>query len=211
MRPVIAATLLVLSTGIGAAQAGADRGDATFAEILPLQRDAAEQRGQVDLRDIGLDEPILASTMQRLLAPPKDASTGRQSVALRRLHLDFERSADRLVIRNGSACHDAFALTVDGYMDIPAGDLHFAGVIWFPFDRPPLLRDAAPTLPIGIGQAARNGQNAGAPGFVPMGLSYRMDGASAAPTLRLNPFADAYPGALRRVAEACGRPDWQRP
>ena len=53
MRPVIAAIIIVLAAGSVAAQAD-------------------DERGQVDLRDLDLNEPALIVLMRNLLSPPSE-------------------------------------------------------------------------------------------------------------------------------------------
>jgi hypothetical protein len=173
---------------------------------------AADERGQLDLRDIDLSEPTLTALLQHLLLPPQRISDAHQTVKFYRLRLDFQRSPEQLVIRSGVACNEDFAATIDGYATLPAGDLHFKGVLW-PAMEPTGIAGAP--IPIVSNLAKRTTPNAPLaphrgvfpvhdPNFVPFGLSYALAGRSAAPILRINPFADEYPGDLRRIAETCG-------
>jgi hypothetical protein len=157
----------------------------------------ASDQGHVDLHDIGFNHPALASFLLILLPSPHDGSSETNPVTLNRLHLDFQHSSDKLVIRNGSVCHDAFVATIDGYASLPAGDLHFRGVLWPLFENTALSADLPAPL-IAIKNRARN--------VFPLGMSYRMDGSYAEPILRFNPFPDEYPGDLRRVTESCNLP-----
>jgi hypothetical protein len=167
-------------------------------DILPGQIGASEQAGQVDLRDIDLNQPILTSFLQRPLPSPREGSGAAQTITLNRLRFEFRRSSDKLVIRNGSVCHDAFAATIDGYAGLPAGDLHFSGVLWPLFEGSALLADPTPAAQVNVKNRERD--------IFPVGMRYEVTGSHTAPMLRLNPFADEYPGALRRVAEACHFP-----
>jgi hypothetical protein len=176
MRPFIAA-ILALLTGVVAAY-------------------ALEQRGEIDQRNVAFDEPALTSLLKYLL-PPSDKSSASQTVTLNRLRFDYQSSADKIVIRNGTVCHDAFAATMDGYVELPDGDLHFYGVLWLAMGGVAPLRNSIPFF----GSFAHNAANANA---VPVAVSYQVTGSGAAPLLRINPFADEYPGALRRVTEFCG-------
>jgi hypothetical protein len=187
VRPDIGATVIALLAGIVAAHAD----------------EPALSRGQLDLRDIDLREPALTLILRDVQRPAPPASSGSDAtVTLYHLQLDFERSSDKLVVRNGIGCHDAFAATFDGYFGLPAGDLHFNGVIWPTMNAAALSSYRTP--------AARREVPVREPDFVPVGVSYQLFGPRTAPAWRLNPFADAYPGALRRVAEQCGRPAMRR-
>jgi hypothetical protein len=184
---VMAATIIALLTGIVAAHAD----------------EPALSRGHLDLRDIDLHEPALILILRDVQRPaPRAGSAGYDTVTLYHLHLDFERSSDKFVVHNGIGCHDAFAATFDGYFGLPAGDLHFNGVIWPTMNAAALLAYRTP--------AERREVRAREPIFVPVGVSYQLFGPRTAPGWRLNPFADEYPGALRRVTEQCGRPDMRR-
>jgi hypothetical protein len=179
--------------------------DGDNAAAAPAQAEQTEQRGHVDLRDIDLNDPTLISLL-RLLSPPRDGAGAEQTVTFRRLVVDYQRSPEKLIIRDGAACHDAFAATISGYASLPAGELHFHGVIWpaYAMAQPP----AAPQQPDAI--ASVRGLVPLLPSFSPnlfVGLTYEVVGTSEAPKLRINPFADVYPGAVRRVVQTCRRPD----
>ena len=178
---------------------------ALVATWQPLRAVAqSEQSGQLDLRDIDLDEPVLTTLLQPLL-PPDGA---HETVTFDRLYLDYRRSPEKLVIRGGAACHNLFAATIDGYADLPGGDLHFGGVIWPAYSTTP-FGDAIPAGP------RRLGFRGGVHGFflseqsdfTRVGLSYKVVGTRETPKLQINPFADVFPGALRYVAEVCRQPD----
>ena len=176
-RPVIAATVVLLA-GIAAAH-------------------ALELSGEIDQRNVDLDEPALTAIV-RQLSPGQNNSGASSTVTLNRLRFDFQSTSDgTLVIRNGTVCHDAFAATMDGNVALPGGDLRFNGVLWPAINNAAFLTNTVPLL----APFANNAANASA---VPIGLSYQLTGSRTAPILQINPFADEYPGALRRVAESCG-------
>jgi hypothetical protein len=156
----------------------------------------AGQRGHLDLHGIDLNEPALIALVRPLL-PPRDSSGADRTVTLDRLHLDFERSADKLVVANGAACHHLFAATIDGYADLASGDLHFGGVLW-PAYPAAMLDHLMPILGILPSQPSHSGL---------VGLSYKVAGTREAPRLLINPFADVYPGPLRYITKTCWRPD----
>jgi hypothetical protein len=196
---VVVASILVLQPRGAIAQSDRDK----------LQAEQTEQHGQVDLRDIDLNDPGLISLL-RLLSPPRDGADAEQTVTFRRLVLDYQHSPDKLVIREGTACQDTFAATISGYASLPAGELHFRGLIWpaysmalfgYPATAAPQKTDAVtktrslvPLLPL-------------MPPAGLMALSYQVVGTTDAPRLQINPFADVYPGMLRRVVTLCIPPD----
>jgi hypothetical protein len=172
------------------------------------QAEQTVQRGQVDLRDIDLNNPALTSLL-RLLSPPRDGADADQTVTFRRLFLDYQRSPDKLVIRDGTACHNAFAATISGYASLPAGELHFRGLIW-PTYSMALFGYPPPAAP----QKAHDAVTSDPVPFSPflssnvlMALSYQMVGTADAPRLQINPFADVYPGMLRRIVAICFHSD----
>jgi hypothetical protein len=214
MRPVIAAVLAALVTSSVAGQAASlSDSDKSGAGILLRLLDHPElQRGQIDLRDVNLDEAAaLASLLRRVsLATPQHGAADT-SFTLYRLRLNFQRSSDAFVIRDGVACHADFAATFDGQAGLAAGELHFRGVIW-PATIPaamtglltPVVGAMGKTVPANAPPAPHRGVfPLHDPNFVPIGISYALSGSRAKPVLRINPFADEYPGALRLVAATC--------
>jgi hypothetical protein len=215
MWPVIAAMLAALVTSSVAAKAASlsDSDKSGAGILLRLLNHPELQHGQIDLRDVNLDEAAaLASMLRRTsLATPQHGGVDT-SFTLYRLRLNFQRSSDAFVIRDGVACHEDFAATFDGQADLPAGELHFRGVIW-PAMIPagamglltPVVGAMSKRVPINAPPAPHRGVfPLHDPNFVPIGISYALSGSRSNPLLRINPFADEYPGALRRVAATCG-------
>jgi hypothetical protein len=215
MRPVIAAMLAALVTSSVAAQADvlSDRDKSGAGILLRLLDHPELQRGQIDLRDVNLDEAAALASMlrQTSLATPQHGAADISST-LYRLRLNFQRSSAAFVIRDGVACHEDFAATFDGQADLPAGELHFTGVIWpakIPAGAMGLLTPVVGAIAKGVSTNAPPAPHRGVfplhdPNFVPIGISYALSGLRSNPVLRINPFADEYPGALRRVAATCG-------
>ena len=215
MRPVIAAMVIALSAGSVAAQAASlpdsDKSGTGF--LSRLLDHPGLQRGQIDLRDVRLDAVAALASMLRgaWLAPPQhDAANA--AVTLYRLRLNFQRSSEALVIRDGVACNEIFVATFEGQTSLADGELHFKGVIWpamFPTERmgllTPIVGAAVKTAP----STAPADPHLGVfplhdPNLVLAGLSYALTGSRTKPQLQINPFADVYPGYLRRIAEVCG-------
>jgi hypothetical protein len=215
MRPVIAATLAVLVTSSVAARADSpsDSDKSGAGILLRLLDHPGLQRGQIDLRDINLDEAgALASVLRRTSLAPPQHGTPDASSTLYRLRLNFQRSSDAFLIRDGVACHEDFAATFEGQAGLPGGELHFRGVLW-PAMIPagamglltPVVGAMGKRLPTNAPPAPHRGVfPLHDPNFVPIGISYALSGSRSKPVLRINPFADEYPGALRRVAATCG-------
>ena len=200
---LIVALIQVLQPHSAVAQSDGDN-----AAVAPTQAEPTEQRGQVDLRDIDFNDSLMTSLL-RLLSPPRDGADADQTVTFRRLFLDYRRSPDKLVIRDGTACHDAFAATLSGYASLPAGELHFRGLIW-PTYSMALFGYPPPAAP----QKAHDAVTSDPAPFSPflssnvlMALSYQMVGTADAPRLQINPFADVYPGMLRRIVAICFHSD----
>ena len=212
---VIAATTLAAFAIGNAAQAQSPSdSDTSGAGILSRLIEHPElERGQIDLRDTRFDEAgTMAAMLRRAsLAPQRDITD--TSVTLNRLRLDFQHTPDALILRDGVACHKDFAATFDGRADLPAGELHFKGVIWPVLQAgitgllalTPVVGAFAEAAPAANTRPSR--QRAGLPphdpNFARIGLAYALTGSHTDPRLQINPFADEYPGALHRVAEIC--------
>jgi hypothetical protein len=200
---LIVAPILISQPRSAVAQSDGDNA------VAPTQAEPTEQHGQVDLRDIDFNDPLMISLV-RVLSPPRDGADADPTVTFRRLFLDYQRSPDKLVIRDGTACQDAFAATINGYASLPAGELRFRGLIWPAYSMAP-FGYPAPAAPQKTDAVTK------ARGLVPllpllppnglMALSYQVVGTADAPRLRINPFAVVYPGMLRRIVTICFPPD----
>jgi hypothetical protein len=139
------------------------------------------------------DEPAL----RRLVAegaPSAADGTGKQKIdagamAFNKLRVRFERSGNRLELRDGTMNGDAIGLTVEGWLDFVHDGVDMKGT----FVPAYAVNNLFSKIPV-VGAILGGGTNEGL-----IGVNYRIEGKVSGPTLSINPLSAIAPGIFRQI------------
>jgi hypothetical protein len=154
------------------------KGRAVIAIDLPAANVPVRQ-GVVDVHDFDVagepDYKLLATGV------PNTKRRGGNVLKVSHLRLEFNLSADQVVVSDGIATGPLFGATVEGKVDFSLDDVALRGIIIPLFTENPIL----PFSPMELSTTSL--------------LNYRVTGPTKAKVMRIDPFGPLAPGILRRL------------
>ena len=142
--------------------------------------DQASRDGRLRIYDFRIvGEPALQPLLDQA-----HGATGDNQLPVSRLSLSFKPLSDKLTVGEGLAYGPLLGATVAGIIDFASNNLNLTGTLVPIFIRKPAI------FPHLHGYSEEL-----------VAMTYQINGSPKAPVLRINPFAPAHPGVLRKLFE----------
>ncbi len=139
------------------------------------------------------DEPALRRLVAEGVPQSADGTRKQQidagAMAFNKLQVRFERSGNRLDLREGTMNGDAIGLTVEGWLDFVHDGVDMKGT----FVPAYAVNNLFSKIPV-VGAILGGGTNEGL-----IGVNYRIVGKVSGPTLSINPLSVIAPGIFRQI------------
>ena len=149
----------------------------------PPTGDLSAQEGLVNIQDFSVRGE---DSLNRVVAGAPGGQ--RSGVEFSRLRVEFTRTLGRISMREGIVSGPLIGATVDGYIDYLKDDVQMRGT-FVPLYGLNNMFSQIPLFGIFLGGGSKEGL---------VGVTYEVIGPPSAPILRVNPFAAAAPGLLRK-------------
>jgi hypothetical protein len=149
----------------------------------PPTGDLSAQEGLVNIQDFSVRGE---DALNRVVAGAPGGQ--RAGVEFSRLRVEFTRTLGRISMRDGVVSGPVIGATVDGYIDYLKDDVQMRGT-FVPLYGLNNMFSQIPLFGIFLGGGSKEGL---------VGVTYEVLGPPSAPILRVNPFAAAAPGLLRK-------------
>jgi len=149
----------------------------------PPTGELSAQEGLVNIQDFSVRGE---EALNRVVAGAPGGQ--RSGVEFSRLRVEFTRTLGRIAMREGVVSGPLIGATVDGYIDYLKDDVQLRGT-FVPLYGLNNMFGQIPLFGIFLGGGSKEGL---------VGVTYEVIGPPSAPILRVNPFAAAAPGLLRK-------------